>query len=451
MASAGVEWRRAGRDLARNFRQRSRRHILGALNTLKFVHCADIHLDSPLTGLTAYADAPADLLRTATRRAFSRLIDETIELGAAFIVIAGDLYDGSWKDHNTGIFFCKEMGRLKKAGIPAYVLMGNHDAENEMSRKLVMPDNVQVFDARKASTFTVPGMKVALHGRSFKNAATTENLVTGYPPPVAGMLNIGVLHTALEGNSAHANYAPCSVEELHAKGYHYWALGHVHEYQRYQGRSTIIFPGNLQGRNVRETGPRGAVVVTADESGVIDTERLFVDVLRWHVAEVDASGCMSIAEVVARIHAVLDAHVDSAPSSMATAMRIRVTGRTAAHGALFGLERQLRAEVLALVAALGADRIWVEKVVLQTAALDDGQAVADRADALADLQAILQQAHTDPDFLTMLRNDLLPLVTKAPLELQSSVAYFDDIRSGDLSRLVLEVRPGLIAHLAQAE
>lgn len=404
-----------------------------------------------MTGLTAYPDAPVELLRTATRSAFSNLVDETIDLAADFMIIAGDLYDGTWKDHNTGIFFCKEMGRLKKAGIAVYLLFGNHDAASEMTKKLNLPDNVHVFDHRAPSSFRLPELGVALHGRSFKDAATTENLVTGYPPPDAGRLNIGVLHTALEGNSTHANYAPCSLLELHAKGYDYWALGHVHEYQHHQGASTVVFPGNLQGRSVREPGPRGAVVVDADETGVTHVERLFVDVLRWHVAEVDAAGCRSLDEVVARIGAVLATHVDASPSGIPSAVRINLRGRTEAHGDLFGLERQLRMEVLALAAAIGADRVWIEKVVVGTEALDDGQALADRADALADLQAILQEAHNDPDFLKALQEDLLPLVTKAPIELQSSVVYFNDIRSGNLARLVEDVRPGLIAHLARAE
>ena len=115
------------------------------------------------------------------------------------MVIAGDLYDGSWRDYNTGIFFCKEMGRLKRAGIPVYVLFGNHDAESEMTRKLELPDNVHTFGANKSQTFKIEGLMVALHGQSFKQRDVTSNLVTGYPAPAADHFNIGVLHTALEG------------------------------------------------------------------------------------------------------------------------------------------------------------------------------------------------------------------------------------------------------------
>jgi len=416
---------------------------------VKFIHAADIHLDSPLTGLSAYADAPVNMLRTATRDAFTNLVTEAIDQPVDFMVIAGDLYDGTWKDHNTGIYFCKEMGRLKKAGIPVYLLFGNHDAESEMTKKLQLPDNVFTFDTRKPTTFRLEHLKVALHGRSFKEKETIENLATGYPAPVPGMFNIGVLHTALEGNSAHANYAPCSLDELHAKGYHYWALGHVHEHQIWTGASTVVFPGNLQGRHIRETGPRGAMIVTADEYGIQEIKRLFVDVLRWTSLEVDATECNTLSEVVGLIDEALDRLVENSASTILTAVRVTVTGKTPAHGDLFGLESQLRAEVLALAVAMGAERLWIEKVKVFTSAVDDGEAVRARADALSDLQDLLEAAETDQNFLKSLQEDLLGLVNKAPLELQTAVPYFKAIRSGDLAELVREVRSGLVSHLAK--
>jgi len=418
---------------------------------VKFIHAADIHLDSPLTGLSAYPDAPVEMLRTATRDAFTKLVSEAVEQQVDFMVIAGDLYDGTWKDHNTGIYFCKEMGRLKRAGIPVYLLFGNHDAESEMTKKLQLPDNVFTFDARKPTTFQLEELKVALHGRSFKDKETVENLASGYPAPVPGLFNIGVLHTALEGSSAHANYAPCSLDELYAKGYHYWALGHVHEHQIWQGAATVVFPGNLQGRHIRETGPRGAVLVTVEDAEIAGIARLFVDVLRWYSLDVDVAGCNALAEVVVAIGQALEAVLADTPATIPAVIRVNVIGKTQAHGELFGLEGQLRAEVLALAAAIGAERIWIEKVKVNTAAVDDGAALRARADALADLQDLFEAAETDPDFLKGLQEELLGLVNKAPLELQTAVPYFKDIRSGDLMGLVQDVRPGLVAHLAQAE
>lgn len=418
---------------------------------MKFIHAADIHLDSPLHGLSAYPDAPAQMLRSATRDAFSSLVSVAIEEQVDFLVIAGDLYDGTWRDHNTGIFFCKEMGRLRKAGIPAFVLFGNHDAESEMTKKLRLPDNVTCFPTRQATTFRLEYLKVALHGHSFRDREITENLAAGYPHPTPGFFNIGVLHTALEGASSHANYAPCTLAELHAKGYQYWALGHVHEYAIWQGSSTIVFPGNLQGRHVRETGRRGAVIVTVDEAGNAAVERVFVEALRWEAVVVDASQCATFAEVTARVGRALETLVSDGGGSIPLAVRVTVTGRSAAHGQLFGLESQLRAEVLAQIAALGNERLWLEKVRIETEPADRHADLLQRSDALASLHEFLVEAETDPEFLKSLQEDLMQLVGKAPMELQAMVPAFASIRAGQVSELVRQVRPALLAHLAASE
>ncbi|MCE4543834.1 MULTISPECIES: DNA repair exonuclease [unclassified Caballeronia] len=418
---------------------------------MRFIHAADIHLDSPLHGLSAYADAPADMLRQATREAFSKLVSVAVDERVDFMVIAGDLYDGTWRDHNTGIFFCREMGRLRRAGIPVYVLFGNHDAESEMTSQLQLPDNVHTFSTRKPQTFRIDALKVALHGHSFKEKAVTTNLVTAYPPPVAGYFNIGVLHTALEGGSMHASYAPCSVAELHAKEYHYWALGHVHDYAIWQDASTIVFPGNLQGRNIRETGRRGAVIVTVSEAETVSVERLFIDVLRWESVTVDASQANTLDEVARAVGRALEALVESSASLVPHAVRVTIIGATGAHGELFGLEAQLRAEVLAQIAAISHDRLWLERVKIATVPLVHGEPASGRADALADLHGLLMEAESDPEFLSMLKDKLIALASQAPSELQKFVPELEHVRNGELAKLVGDVRSGLIAQLADAE
>lgn len=417
---------------------------------MKFIHTADIHLDSPLSGLAAYKDAPADLLRTVTRDAFTKLVDVAIDEAIDFMVIAGDLYDGTWKDYNTGHFFCREMGRLNKVGVPVYLLFGNHDADSEMTKKLTLPPNVHTFDTRKANTFRMDALKVAIHGRSYKDAATLDNLAVGYPDPVAGWLNIGVLHTALGGNATHANYAPCSVAELNAKGYDYWALGHVHEHAVVQESPWIVFPGNLQGRHIRETGPRGAVMVTSDDGGIQSVDRLLVDLLRWQIVDVDASAAIEMAEVVRLVGQAFERLVANTPEKIFLSVRVCIKGKTAAHGELFGLEPQLREEILGQAASQGIDRLWVEKVRLETQPMSGMDEVGERSDAIADLHALLAGAPEDADFLKSLLDDLRPMVDKAPIELIKSVPELDAIRNGNVSDIVKTVSPGLLAYLAQA-
>jgi DNA repair exonuclease SbcCD nuclease subunit len=414
---------------------------------MKFIHAADIHLDSPLTGLSAYRDAPVDLLRTAIRDAFSNLVSEAIEESVDFVIIAGDLYDGSWKDYNTGIFFSREMGRLNTVGIPVYLIYGNHDAESDTTKKLSLPANVHAFSTSKAQTFQIPELKVALHGQSFKHAATTNNLASGYPAPEPGWLNVGVLHTALEGYAAHASYAPSSVAELSAKGYQYWALGHVHEFAELGNDPWIVFPGNLQGRHIREAGPRGAVLVTADEDRIISVERIFTDVLRWHRLEVNVSSASDLVETVRLVGQAFEKLIDDNPSARPLAVRVILSGQSAAHGDLFGDEARLRAEIQGLSASLTGDRIWIEKVRLETTPAMSASDIRARADAIADLQILLEAAPTDPALLSSLLEDLRYLIDRAPHDLADHLPELKAIRNGDLGPMIESIIPGLIAHL----
>lgn len=416
---------------------------------MRFIHAADIHLDSPLTGLAAYPDAPAELLRTATRDAFANLVSVAIEEKVDFMVIAGDLYDGNWKDFNTGIFFSGQMGRLKVAAIPVYLLYGNHDADSEMTKTLALPDNVHRFPSNKAGTFRLPDLKVALHGRSFKDAATTENLAVNYPAAEAGWLNIGVLHTALEGNTSHANYAPCSIAELEARGYQYWALGHVHEHRVWRGESVIAFPGNLQGRHIRECGPRGALMVTAEGADIGTVERLHVDVLRWHALEVDVGAAANLDESVRLIGRALELLVEES-GALPLVVRVTLTGASPAHGELFGLETQLRAEVLAHAASIGSERLWIEKVRLDTTPHDLAADVSARSDAVADLQALLLKAEFDPVFMKSLQEDLMQLIGKLPLEVIDALPSVRSVREGETDSLVRSIGPALLDHVAKA-
>ncbi|MEX3979943.1 exonuclease SbcCD subunit D [Paraburkholderia sp. EG287A] len=416
---------------------------------MKFIHAADLHLDSPLHGLSAYPDAPVAQLRNATREALRLLVDRAIEEEVAFVVIAGDLYDGDWKDHNTGIFFGQQMGRLRKAGIRVFALWGNHDAESEMTRKLTLPDNVVVFSHRKPETHALHDIKVALHGQSFKDKAVVENLAVGYPSRVSGYYNIGVLHTALEGYAAHATYAPCTRAELHAKGYDYWALGHVHEFQQWAEESTIVFPGNLQGRHIRETGRRGAVLVSI-EGGRTEVERLYLDVLRWESVRVDASDCESVADLSRKIGAALEALL-AVDAHVPRAVRVTVTGKSPAHGLFFGRATQLRAEVLNQIGIIGNDKLWLEKVKLETSAADTAAAQNEQIEAIADLKLLLEAATQDAEFLALLERDLRAFVGKVRSEVKEDAPLLELAREGKLAALVEQVGPALLARLSTGE
>ncbi len=414
---------------------------------VRFIHAADIHLDSPLQGLATYEGAPAAKLRTATRDAFSQLVDRAIDEAVDFVVIAGDLYDGDWRDYNTGLFFCREMGRLHEAGISVYIVYGNHDAESEITRRLPLPTNVRTFSARRAETFRIDDLGVALHGRSFKQRDTTENLVREYPPPVAGWFNIGVLHTALEGHAAHASYAPCSLEELCRRGYDYWALGHVHERRVLSEAPWVVYPGNLQGRHIRECGPRGAYLVTQSGGG-LTVEPLILDVVRWHHLELDVSDRATVDLVVDAVAAATSRLLAAEGRARSLAVRITLRGASPVHGELFCLEHQLRAQVLAHAIGLAAETLWIERVVFDTSPWKASGAEAGRGDALDDLKVFLDQAPDDAELRDQILSTLRDLIGKAPYALLQTMPELDDIRRGDVEGVIRRVAPALLARLA---
>lgn len=381
----------------------------------RFIHAADLHLDSPLRGLERYEGAPVARIRDATRRAVENLVQLAIDERVAFVALAGDIYDGDWPDYATGLFFARQMGRLKQAGIAVFLIRGNHDAASHMTRSLTLPDNVRVFVEDQATTAHLPELRVAIHGQSFADRETRANLAVAYPPPVAGHFNLALLHTSLQGEHGHDTYAPCSADQLAQKGYDYWALGHIHQPRVIQQRGpTIAFAGNTQGRHVREVGRRGCYLVTVDQGKVVRHDPRDLDVVRWQVLAIDASGANELAALPERIQGELDSARQLAGDRL-LAVRLRVSGATAAHAALAGdaeaFLQQCRANALA---ELG-ESVWIESLRLETRPLDAGTAgEALNDDALAELENVIEELRGDDASLVKLLADLKKLDDKLP-------------------------------------
>jgi hypothetical protein len=411
----------------------------------RYLHGADIHLDRSLNGLRA-GETCVDL-QLAPRLAFAKLVDEAIRVSAAFLLLSGDIYDGAWKDSTTGFFFNAQMGRLRQAGIPVYVVYGNHDAQSAMPKTVHPPDNVHVFRPDAAHTFLLDTCNVALHGRSFARVDVRENLVSGYPPPVPGRFNIGLLHTALEGSEPHAPYAPCTVEQLQALGYDYWALGHVHGYRVVSQEPWIVFPGNLQGLHVNEPGARGAMAISVKDGRIQSVEQVFVDVLRWCKLTVDLAGVADLADAWRRVGVALHAALTSADGRHLCA-RVTLTGVTPLHAWLHVHPQQIDDEVLAQAAGL-SEGLSIECVRVATRD-PDGDVPVDHGDALGDLQGYLDEAARDPDFIASLRDLLAPVLLELPqvdAELHPEIAR---VRAGELEALALAKKQELLYRIRES-
>lgn len=407
----------------------------------KFLHAADIHLDSPLLGLEKYEGAPVDEIRGATRKALANLVALAIEEAVDFVLIAGDLYDGEWKDAGTGLYFVRQMARLREANIPVYLIAGNHDAQNKMTKELRFPDNVTIFPHRKPGTARIERLNVVIHGQSYATGDVRENLAAGYPEAAGDAFHIGMLHTCGAGAEGHAPYAPCTVAQLAGKGYQYWALGHVHTAQVLSEDPPMVFPGNIQGRHIREAGPRGCLLVQVNERH--ETARTFVplDVMRWTLCEIDAAGAESRGEVLERFAKRLPALL-AENDGLPLAIRVRISGATGAHRVLTAGRSDLREQLQGVGVDLGNGSVWIEKVVIAT----EPESVTPIPEGpIAELKAYLEELRGSEEEYAALLSELDSIREFLPADLREAC------EPADRAALLGEVEALLLERLLGAE
>jgi exonuclease SbcD len=378
----------------------------------RFIHAADIHLDSPLIGLDQDETAPKERIRNATRVAMKNLVDFALDERAEFLVIAGDIYDDDWNDYATGHVFLDQIRRL--APMPVYLIHGNHDAINKMTRSLPTPSHLHIFGSKAAKTMKLEALQVAIHGRSFGSSATQENLARDYPPPVDGYFNIGLLHSSLIDTEGHDRYAPCSPELLANHGYHYWALGHIHKRRTVRDADpTIIFPGNLQGRNVRETGPKGACLVSVDDDHRVTVEDRALDDVRWAVIEhhVDPTG-----EAPAILAAAAARARSSSADGRLLVLRVRLRGECSAHDELVADRSSHVHQLRALLKDELGDDVWLENLCVETHPRRD-ESGDEVDDARAEVARVLAEIRSEPTWFAAVAQEFADIQNKFPADL----------------------------------
>lgn len=268
---------------------------------MRFIHTADLHLDSPFRGIGSASVALKDRLQAATLGALRRVVDHTIESKADFVLIAGDIYDSKDRNLRALVSFRSEMERLGERNIPAFIVHGNHDPLNGWGSGFQLPPNVVTFGGRAdTEPFIRRGREVAqITGVSYARERITDNLAAGLKPPENAAYSIALLHANIGHQAGHADYAPATVEELATAGFNYWALGHVHTQSTLASDpAMIVYPGNTQGRNPRESGPRGCLQVDVDTYGRAHLEFIDTSVARWVHLEISIAGIGAMDQLV---------------------------------------------------------------------------------------------------------------------------------------------------------
>jgi exonuclease SbcD len=331
-----------------------------------FVHASDLHLGGRRWLRSTPSDARiARSVSLADRLALGALVDLCLAERAKMLLCSGDIIDGWCRNHQVGLVLVQELLRLRHAGCEVVLLLGNHDVRTRVMKPLLLPQHAFVLGRHGPETRVLERLGVALHGWSFPEPEAPVDVASLYPAPLAGHLNIGLLHTSAEGRNGHANYAPCSRRTLRGAGYDYWALGHVHAREVIATEPWIVFPGNLQGRGPREAGPKGATLVQVRAGRIASVEHRSLDALRFATVVVDTNQAERFDDVLTAAHAALVRATGEAEGRPLVA-RLVLEGAAGAACALAVPPWERGAALGAVTRALCDHSVWVDETWIDT-------------------------------------------------------------------------------------
>ncbi len=381
----------------------------------RFIHAADLHLDSPFAGLSGVPEAVRQLLRGSTFAALDSLIELAIREKADFVLIAGDVYDSADRSLRAQLRFQYAMKRLAENGISAFVVHGNHDPLDGREAKLGWPSGVHMFKPGEVERVPVVvagrGHVADIQGISYPTAAVRDNYAQRFGGGAGGVYQIGLLHANVDGSPEHADYAPCSLKELAAAGLDYWALGHVHTRRVLSEKPWVVYPGNIQGRSVREQSAKGCYVVEVDGSGAAELRFQALDAVRWLAREVSIADCSTEQELKEALEQAMEEARTEAEGRPAV-LRLVLTGRGRLHGKLQGgyardLAEELRRAELERWELLeeetgageGMPLVWLEKLSVRTGVAADREALLQSEGFLGELLRLAAELESEPQAL----------------------------------------------------
>lgn len=314
---------------------------------MRLIVSADTHLDSPIRSVALRNPALGDRLKQASRDTFRGIVDLAISESVVALVLAGDIFDNDFPDLKSRAFLVTQLARAASAGVPTVLIRGNHDALLDHNAHGALGPDIHLLHKGNPSV-EIAG--VAFHGLSFDSSHIADSLLPDYPAPIAGLTNVGLMHTSLGGSAGHDPYAPCAEQDLLAHGFDLWCLGHIHTpFERTSGPVLAVMPGIPQPRHFGERfGGCVAIVTLGDGPPVL--ERRSVGHLRFVEAELDLTDCADQSEVLQVIDNALKGAQDPVRD---TAVRLRVLTARHTTDDLHALANELLESI---------DRVFIDKV-----------------------------------------------------------------------------------------
>jgi len=355
----------------------------------RFIHAADIHLDSPLKSLALRDPELAELIGNATRRAFAGIIDLCLAEQVDALLLAGDLYDGDQTSMKTARFLAERLRQLHEANIKVFIIRGNHDALSRITKELTFPESVTLFGGRAGAIEVERAntdFPVTIHGLSFAQPHAPDSLLPRFKLPTQGAVNIGLMHTSLAGATEHPDYAPCSITDLTTSGFDYWALGHIHKRSLIQGRCTIVMPGMPQGRDIGESGAKSVTLVTIADDRSIRLEERFTSVAQFESVPIDLTGVELWEDMIAIVAKKLSQTRDQVKSDHLVA-RLHFTGMTPLAWRMRRDPDLLKEEAAHRAFVIG--KSWIEKVEIDCRA--PGADAGSNGDPVIELRRLIDE------------------------------------------------------------
>ena len=405
---------------------------------LRFIHAADLHLDSPFRGIRSEApDYVADSLRRATFDAYENIVALCLRERVDALLVAGDIYDGADRSLRAQLKFVDGLVRLDAAGIRSFVCHGNHDPLDGWEARLSLPPGCVRFgpEVTGEPVFPCDPERATVYGVSYPQRVVNENLALHFNGQVSSGFSIGLLHCNVGGNTSHDNYSPCTVSDLAETAIDYWALGHVHTRQVLrQERPVVVYPGNPQGRHPIETGERGVCLVEVDDYGAVSLDFRPADVVRWETLEVGIAPLEAEQELIDAIDSAVASCAEYA-GGRSVVFRLTLAGRGPLHRWLrsAGTVEELRERIneqYAPSTSSGQTWLWCERIQADTASPVDREQVALREDFAGDLARLSGELWATPDALAELRDTLRSLYSNsnAAPYLRSYLPSDDELR-----------------------
>lgn len=409
--------------------------------TTKILHTADLHLDSPLASLALRDEDLRARVVAASRRALERMVEFCITEDVAALLIAGDLYDRVERSAKTAAYLTIHMERLRAADVKVFYIKGNHDVENPISGEVDLPANVHVFDGRGGRVKLAPD--IWIHGVSFRDKHAPDSLVGKFGALEPGAVNIAMLHTSLAGAPGHDAYAPCSVADLVRTGFDYWALGHIHKRQVHATSPWVVMPGNPQGRDMGEPGPKTATLLTID-AGKVTISEVPTSSVEFRQSTVSLSGLEDDDAVRDKLRAHLSA--EAASVDEAAILRLTLTGATPRAWQL-RRDRDTWTEILHQLAQ-GTGRIWIEKLDFDVSA---PSVTVGTGDAVAEVQALMAQIAKEDGFRMSARQEMEQIFSLLPQARRAALAPDEVTQAALLERLAQDAVLAMTADMRGAD